>query len=78
MTRFFFDLVGPNHRSFDFHGRYFRNPKEAHDHAHMLNLDLSCTDNREWRDAKIEVRDVAGCHLFSLAITEVDELRPAA
>ena len=44
----------------------------------MLNLDLSCTDNKEWQGARIEVRDVAGSHLFSVAITEVDELRPAA
>jgi hypothetical protein len=78
MTRLFFDLVGPNDRSIDFHGRYFRDPKEAHEHAQLLSLDLNCTDIEKWQDAEVQVRDAAGSRLFSVPIVEVAELRAAA
>jgi hypothetical protein len=78
MTRLFFDLVGPDDRSIDFHGRYFRDPKEAHEHAQLLSLDLSCTDLDKWQDAEVQVRDAAGSRLFSVPIIEVAELRAAA
>ena len=54
MTRLFFDLVGPNDRSFDFHGRYFSDPQDAREHAQVLSMDLSCTDTEEWRGAKLK------------------------
>jgi hypothetical protein len=78
MTRLFFDLVGPNDRSIDFHGRYFRDPKEAHEHAQLLSIDLSCADIEKWQDAEVQVRDAAGSQLFSVPIIEVAELRAAA
>jgi hypothetical protein len=78
MTRLFFDLVGPNDRSFDFHGRYFRDPQEAHEHAQVLSLDLSCTDDEDWRGAEVEVRDVTGRRLFSVPVVELSELSAAA
>ena len=77
-TRWFFDLVGPDARSIDFHGRYFRDPKEAHEHAQLLSLDLSCMDLERWQDAEVQVRDAAGSRLFSVPIIEVAELRAAA
>ena len=78
MTRLFFDLVGPADRSIDFHGRYCRDPKDAHEHAQLLSLDLNWTDFEKWQDAEIHVRDAAGSRLFSVPIIEVAELRAAA
>ena len=78
MTRLFFDLIGPADRSIDFHGRYFRDPEDAHEHAQLLSLDLNWTDFEKWQDAEIHVRDAAGSRLFSVAIIEVAELRAAA
>jgi hypothetical protein len=78
MTRLFFDLVGPTAKSFDYHGRYFRDPQEAHEHAQVLSLDLSCTDTEDWRGAEVEVRDVAGHRLFSVPVVELAELSAAA
>jgi hypothetical protein len=76
MTRLFFDLVGPNDRSLDFHGRYFRDPKEAHEHAQLLSIDLSCAE--KWQNAEVQVRDATGSRLFSVPIVEVADLRAAA
>jgi hypothetical protein len=78
MTRLFFDLVGPHDRSFDFHGRYFRDPKDAHEHAQLLSLDLSCTDIEKWHHAEVQVRDAFGSRLFSVPIIEIAELNAAA
>ncbi len=78
MTRLFFDLVGPKAKSFDFHGRYFSDPKEAHEHAQVLSLDLSCTDTEDWRGGEVEVRDVTGKRLFSVPVVELAELSAAA
>src|SRR5688572_10242047 len=78
MTRLFFDLVGPDDRSFDFHGRYFRDPKDAHEHAQLLSLDLSCTDLEKWHHAEVQVRDAFGIRLFSVPIIEIAELSAAA
>ena len=77
MTRLFFDLVGPADRSIDFHGRYFRDPKDAHEHAQLISLDLNCKDFEKWQDAEVQVRDAAGSRLFSVPIIEVAELRAA-
>jgi hypothetical protein len=76
MTRLFFDLVGPNDRSLDFHGRYFRDPKEAPEHAQLLSIDLSCAE--KWQNAEVQVRDATGSRLFSVPIVEVADLRAAA
>ncbi len=75
MTRLFFDVVGQNERSFDYHGRYFSDPAEAHEHAKLMSLDLSCSQNE---GSEIEVRDTTGQRLYSVPIVPVEELRPAA
>ena len=69
-TRWFFDLVGPDARSIDFHGQYFRDQKEAHEHAQLLSLDFSCMHLEKWRDAEVQVKDAAGSRLFSVPILE--------
>ena len=69
-TRWFFDLVGPADRSIDFHGQYFRDPKEAHEHAQLLSLHFSCMDLEKWLDAEVQIRDAAGSRLFSVPILE--------
>lgn len=76
MTRLFFDLVGQDNRAFDFHGRYFRDPNDAHEHAKLMSLDLSSRDDQQ--GTEIEVRDVSGQRLFSVPIVRVEELAPAA
>jgi hypothetical protein len=78
MTRLFFDLVGPKTKSFDYQGRYFRDTEEAHEHARVLSLDLSCTETDEWRGGEVEVRDDAGHRLFSVPVVELAEMRAAA
>ena len=75
MTRLFFDIVGTDNRAFDFHGRYFRDAQEGHEHAKLLSMDLSSTHKV---GAQIEVRDVSGQRLFSVPIVQVEELAPAA
>lgn len=72
MTRLFFDLVGPKGQSFDFHGRYFRNPEDAHEDAKILSMDLSCTDQGDWQNAEVQVRDVDGNRLFCVPIQEIE------
>lgn len=76
MTRLFFDLVGQDNRAFDFHGRYFRDPNDAHEHAKLMSLDLSSTHKEE--GTEIEVRDTSGKRLFSVPVVLVEELAPAA
>jgi len=75
MTRLFFDVVGQNVRAFDFHGRYFRDPNDAHEHAKLMSLDLGCS---QAEGAEIQVRDTNGQRLFTVPIVMVEELRPAA
>ena len=72
MTRLFFDVVGPKGRSFDFHGRYFRNTDDAHEDAKILSLDLSCSDQGDWQNAEVQVRDAAGNRLFSVPVQELE------
>ena len=74
MTRLFFDVVGPKGRSFDFHGRYFRNTDDAHEDAKILSLDLSCSDQGDWQDAEVQVRDAAGNRLFSVPVQELEAM----
>lgn len=72
MTRLFFDVVGPKGHSFDFHGRYFHNPNDAHEDAKILSMDLSCSDQGDWQDAEVQVRDSAGNRLFSVPVQELE------
>jgi hypothetical protein len=73
VTRFFFDLVKPNARSIDFHGRYFSGPKDAHEHAQVLSMDLGCMNGDEWEGAEVEVRNDQNCRLFSVPVTALEE-----
>ena len=73
MMRLFFDVVGPNTRSVDYHGRYFSNHVDAHNAAQMLSLDLSCTEQGPLEEVKVEVRDPSGQHLFSIPVMQLTE-----
>ena len=64
MDRFFFDLIGIDLRSLDFHGRMLRSTEEARDIAELLALGLGCSETEDWAGSEIQVHDAAGRKLF--------------
>jgi len=73
MSRFFFDIVSKQVRNFDFHGRLFGSPLEALQMAEILALDLGVSEEAEWMDAEIQVRDERGGHILSLPVAASSE-----
>lgn len=72
MTRLFFDIVGKDMRSLDYHGRYFTDIGSAKDQADLLSLDLSCSIDYEWA-AAVEVRNVDGQRVYSVDVETIDK-----
>ena len=64
MHRFFFDLIGIDLRSLDFHGRMVSSMEEARDIAELLALGLGCSETDDWDGSEIQVCDEAGRKLF--------------
>jgi len=68
MKRYFFDLNKTTANSYDYHGRHFRNPREARDLAEIMALDLSCSETEDWIGSIVKVCDSAGKTLFSIPV----------
>jgi hypothetical protein len=68
MIRFFFDVVARQSRRYDFHGRILADGAEARQAAEMVVLDCIVSEDEDWTDGEVEVRDERGCCLFSLPI----------
>jgi hypothetical protein len=64
MHRLFFDLIGIDLRSLDFHGRMVSSTEEARDIAELLALGLGCSESDDWHGSEIQVSDEAGRKLF--------------
>ena len=66
MKRFFFDVATDKSVRYDYHGRIFGNAEEARALAELIALDLSCSEDND--DSEVQVRNVTGSCLFSIAI----------
>ena len=66
--RLFFDVLKEQNRSYDFHGCDFSRPEDAAQMADLIATDLGCSETDDWVGSQVQVRDVAGETLFSVAI----------
>ena len=66
--QFFFDVLSPQSKLYDFRGQYFDKPENAAEVAELIALDLASSDTEDWDGAQIQVRNVAGDTLFSVPV----------
>jgi hypothetical protein len=69
MVRFFFDVVAKQSRRYDFHGRFLADGSEAKQVAEMVVLDCIVSEDEDWTDGEVQVRDERGDCLLSLPIS---------
>jgi hypothetical protein len=70
MTRYFFDVANESYVQYDFRGREFEKPEQAHELAELIALDVECTDGDDVARGEVQVRNVSGVRLFSIPIRE--------
>jgi len=68
MVRFFFDVVAGHSRRYDFHGRVLANGAEAKQVAELVVLDCTVSEDEDWTDGEVQVRDERGQCFISLPI----------
>ena len=68
MSRFFFDIVASRTRLYDFHGKFLVNRVEAERFAELVVLDCSVSDDEDWSDGEVQVRDEGGSCVLRLPI----------
>ena len=68
MQRYFFDVAARSHVHYDYRGREFGRAEQARELAELIALDIECTDGDDLAGAEIQVRDVSGQHLYSIAV----------
>jgi hypothetical protein len=66
--RLFFDVLRQDTRSYDYHGRDFRQPEEATQMAELIAADLGCSENDDWTGSQVQVRNTAGETLFTVPV----------
>ena len=66
--RFFFDVLGAQSRSYDFHGRYFDKLEDATNMAELIAMDIGCREPDDWVGSHVQVSNVAGDTLFSVPV----------
>jgi uncharacterized protein DUF6894 len=64
----FFDVVGTQSVSYDFHGRVFSEQLEALGAAKLLALDLGSSETEKWVGSQVHVKDAGGQVLFSIPV----------
>lgn len=64
MQLFFFDIVNPKCRSYDYRGRKLSRPEDAADVAELIAMDLGCSETDDWIGSQVQVRTAAGEMLF--------------
>jgi hypothetical protein len=74
MTRFFFDVQGPNSVEHDYKGRYFPSIYEAQQMAELLAMDLGCTRVDGSCPMEVQIRDAKGCLLAAVAVQMIDAI----
>jgi hypothetical protein len=70
MTRYFFDVANESYVQYDFRGREFEKPEQAHELAELIALDVECTDGDDVARGEVQVCNVSGVRLFSIPIRE--------
>jgi hypothetical protein len=68
VSRFFFDIVASQTRLYDFHGQFLVNRVEAERFAELVVLDCSVSDDEDWTDGEVQVRDEGGSCVLRLPI----------
>ena len=76
MKRFFFDVVGSNASSYDYHGKTFHRPDDARELAENMALDLGSSETDNWSGFEVQVRDVVGAMLCAIPIFRSDAEPP--
>ena len=69
MNRFFFDVASRTYVSYDYKGREFATPLQAHNFAELVALDVACSGNADAAD-EVQVRDVYGEKLFVVSVQQ--------
>ncbi len=70
MKKYFFDLVSPQRKEFDFRGCEFSNPETAFQQAELLALDLCIEPESKWLGWTVEVRNTYGLQLFAMPVPD--------
>ena len=68
VSRFFFDIVASPTRLYDFHGQFLVNRLEAERFAELVVLDCSVSEDQDWSDGEVQVRDEGGSCVLRLPI----------
>ena len=55
MTRFFFDIVNSDSRTYDFHGQYFESLNQVREMAEIVSFNLACAEKDNSSDGEIQV-----------------------
>lgn len=66
--RFFFDILKPNARSYDYQGREFVRAEEAAHMAELIAADLGVSDTDDWTGSLVQVRNAANEMVFSIPV----------
>ncbi len=70
MKKYFFDLVSPQRKEFDFRGCEFSNPETAFQQAELLALDLCIEAESKWSGWTVEVRNKHGRQMFAIPVPD--------
>ena len=71
---FFFDVVNGTSSAYDFHGKYLKSEKEAHEIAEAVSFDLACSETADHNDTAVLVRNTNGQVIFSVPGAKVETL----
>ena len=66
--RLFFDVLQQQMASYDFRGQSFCRPEDAAQIAELIAVDLGCSENNDWVDSHVHVRNVEGETLFAVPV----------
>ena len=66
--RLFFDILKQQSSSYDFHGCYFSKSEEAAKMAELIAVDLGCSEDSDWVNSQVQVRNAAGEMLFAVPV----------
>jgi uncharacterized protein DUF6894 len=71
MTRYFFDVVAPKHKRYDYQGRLLKDPEHARECADLMALDLQVDPDCDCAGWSIQVRDAVGRHFASVPVRPI-------
>ena len=74
MKRYFFDVTDRASVQYDYRGCEFSDPEQARQQAELIALDVGCATDQDFDGTEVQVRDIAGQHLFTVAIRKLDRI----